>query len=281
MNYLLAEIKSKKRSNKTFKVFSIDDTVYPFPTDLNNPKQYDTNYKLEDDEWFHIPNFTDEEYCIDLFKQDFISSEFNQINKKQLENVKYLIAYQKQQENEYYFVQKINTSQFLKKSWFKVSDTPSLEKEAHLIIINDYADAIYSKSENILYFKKINTISVIFKGIAELYREATQAETKSFLSEDFIKLEENFDASHVGVANRKRIAMAVDTLKTFNADEKMQIFDYIKVYCNDIPFDEGSKTFEVKNEEGLKHLLWGIEQRYYTTKVGNEKRVANSVSKVE
>ena len=31
-------------------------------------------------------------------------------------------------------------------------------------------------------------------------------------------------------------------------------------------------------EDDLKYLLWGIEQRYYTTPVTNENRVANSVS---
>ncbi len=281
MNHLIAEIKSRKKSDKTLKVFSIDDTVYPLPTDLNNPKQYDTNYKLEDDEWFHIPNFINTDYCIDLLKKDFVSSEFNQISKDQLENIKYLIAYQKHQEKEYYFFQKINPSQLLKKSWFKVSETPSLEKKSHIVIINDYADAIFSKSENILFFKKLNTITAIFRGISELYREATQEETESFLCEDFIKLEDDFDASHVGTANRKRIAVAFDTLDTFNDKDMTQIIDYIKVYYRDMPFDEDSKAFKIKDEEGLKRLLWGIDQRYYTTKIGNKKRVANSISPVE
>ena len=30
----------------------------------------------------------------------------------------------------------------------------------------------------------------------------------------------------------------------------------------------------------MKYLLWGIEQRYYTTPVTNEKRVANSITKL-
>ena len=31
----------------------------------------------------------------------------------------------------------------------------------------------------------------------------------------------------------------------------------------------------------MKYLLWGIEQRYYTTPITKEKRVANSVMKIE
>jgi hypothetical protein len=281
MNYLLAEIKKRGKSEKTFKIFSVDDNVYPLPTDLDHPKAYNSDYKLEDDEWFHIPNFTNSDYCIDLLKQEFNSAEFNQITKSQLENIKYLIAHQIHDENGYFFFQKINTSQLVKKSWFKISDTPTLEKEAPIVIVNDYADAIFSVEDDILYFKKLTSISSIFKGISELYREATQEETEAFLEEDFVKLEEDFKADNVGTANRKRIALATDTLGRFSDNEKVEIFDYIKDYCNDIPYDDEARTFTVKDEDGLKHLLWGIEQRYYTTKVGAEKRVANSVSKVE
>lgn len=31
----------------------------------------------------------------------------------------------------------------------------------------------------------------------------------------------------------------------------------------------------------MKYLLWGIEQRYYTTPITKENRVANFVSKLE
>jgi hypothetical protein len=45
-------------------------------------------------------------------------------------------------------------------------------------------------------------------------------------------------------------------------------------------FDENDESFSISNEEDLKKLLYGIEQRYYTTKVGNEKRLANSITTV-
>ena len=169
----------------------------------------------------------------------------------------------------------------VKKSWFKLSNTPSLEKDAPIVIINNVPDAIYSVEDDILYFKRLSAISSIFKGISELYREATQEETETFLNEDFIELQDDYDASKVKTANRKRIAMAMETFNSFTPEQKTQIFDYIKDYCPDIPYDEQNRKFTIKDEEGLKHLLWGIEQRYYTTRVGGEKRVANSVSKIE
>ncbi|MDD3479525.1 MAG: hypothetical protein PHI42_03975 [Paludibacteraceae bacterium] len=278
-NYLLAEIKKRGNGEKTFKVFDSNNEIYSLPTDLDHPKAYDSNYKLEDDEWFHIPNFSTTNYCIDILTKPFISTEYNQISGTQLEKINYLIAHQQISNDTYFLFQKINTAQIVKKHWFEISDAPALETKT-IVIVNDIADAIYSKNNDILYFKRLTSLTSIFNGISELYRVATQAETENFLNEDFINLEDDFSTENVGTANRKRIAMAVDTFKSFTIPEKKVIFDYIKDYCSDIPFDNTTKKFSVKDEEGLKHLLWGIEQRYYTTKVGGEKRVANSVSKV-
>lgn len=281
MNCLLAEIRKRGKSDKTFKVFSDVEEIYPFPTDLDNPREYDSDYKLEDDEWFHIPNFKLSKYCIDILTKVFSSTEYNNITKLQQENIKYLISFQVYDDKSYFFFQKVNSSQLLRKSWFKISDTPILEKDSPIIVVNDYADAIYDINGDVLYFKKLTAISTIFSGISELYREATQEETEEFLDNDFVNLEDDYDASKVGPANRKRIAMAVETFKSFNDSQRETIFDYIKEYCDEeLRYDEEQKQFTISDEEGLKHLLWGIEQRYYTTKVGDEKRVANSVSKI-
>ena len=280
MNHLIAQLKGTKREVKTFKVFS-DETVYDLPIDLDNPKTYNSDYKLEDDEWFHIPDFSNSSYCVKLLRMDFIAADYNQINTEQLKKLNYLISYQIHDGKEYYFFQNISNSQLIKKRWFKSSNTPTLEKDVPIIIINDIADAIYSKEENILFFKKLTSISSIFKGISELYREATQTETEDFLNEDFILLEDEYEANKVGAANRKRIAMAMSSFNNFSTHEKSQIHTYIKDYCANLPFDENNSSFTIKSEDDLKHLLWGIEQRYYTTPIGQEKRVANSISKVE
>lgn len=36
-------------------------------------------------------------------------------------------------------------------------------------------------------------------------------------------------------------------------------------------------SFKISNEKELKLLLYGIEQRFYTTPDGRERRIANSV----
>ncbi len=70
------------------------------------------------------------------------------------------------------------------------------------------------------------------------------------------------------------------TLKTMSADDKTNMLDYIDGYCGEqkLKFDNENKKFEISNDDKLKLLLYGIEQRFYTTPFGQEKRLANSVT---
>ena len=69
--------------------------------------------------------------------------------------------------------------------------------------------------------------------------------------------------------------MAINTLSSLNETDKNNILDYITDYCPGLNYQNGK--FSIKNENELKDLLYGIEQRFYTTIVGNERRLANSV----
>lgn len=272
LNYLLAG--TKGREGKIYKVLS--EKVFNLPNDLDNPKEYNSDYKLEEDEWFYIPNFSNENYSLEFLNRDFISTDYNQIGTLDINKILYLCSYQ----SGIYFFQKISPSLIVNKKWFKIGE-PVIENDSPIIVINEFPDAIYVKSEDILYFKNISSLTSIFKGIIELYKEATQQETEDFLRSDFIKLEDDYEASKVKTANRKRIALAMETIEGFSIREKSTIYSYIKDYCGEkLTFDEDHSKFKIKNEDELKHLLWGIEQRYYTTPVGKEKMVANSVSKV-
>lgn len=272
MNHLLA--KTKGRNADFFKVIS-NEEIFDLPDDLDNPKEYDSDYKLEDDEWFAIEDFSEKNYCIDFLNRRFVSTDYDQIARADYGNISYLCAYQ----SGIYYFQKVGTRQFISKKLLSLNSLSITENEP-IIIINDYADAIYNKDEDVLYFKNLPTISTIFIGIDTLYKEATQEDTEQFLQEDFIKLGDNYTAENVKKANRKRIAMAMETISHFNQQEKSTIFSYIREYCEDLDFDENDSNFTIDNEEDLKKLLYGIEQRYYTTRIGGEKRLANSVTTV-
>lgn len=80
------------------------------------------------------------------------------------------------------------------------------------------------------------------------YKEATQEETEQFLHNDFIRLDEAFNASRVSTPNRKRIAMAMDTLANFSVEDQCFIFSYIKDYCEELEFNEEESFFSLRLE---------------------------------
>lgn len=276
MNYLIAK---KKRTNNTYYlVLSQEDRIYELPNDLLNIKAYDTNYKLEDDEWFGIQDFSNSNYSIPFLTQDFNSAEHHQIINNQYNTVKFFCSYQ--DEDDYCF-QKFIFSNIILRKWISLSGEPEIKVNEPILILRSIPEAVYRKSTNTLYFKNLSDIKSIFPEIIELYKEATDEETESFLNSEFINLNDGFDKTNVNTANRKRISMAIETLAKLEEEHKVQIHNYIKDYCPELEFSEEDNTFSIGNEEHLKNLIFGIEQRFYTTIVGNERRLANSISKLE
>lgn len=95
------------------------------------------------------------------------------------------------------------------------------------IVINTIPEQFINKNTDVLYFKRLEAITSIFRGIDQLYKEATEEETTQFLENDFIQLKQNYNASKVKTANRKRIALAQKTLDSLDADSRRNIFTYI------------------------------------------------------
>lgn len=275
MNYLLA--KKKRTDNTFFHILSQENNIYELPN-LDFPKNYGVDYKLEDEEWFGISNFTNTNFCtIDLLKQEFNSAEYHQIKNNEYNKVKYFCTYQ--DGNDYCF-QRFKYSNVVNKKWFSLGE-PTIKVNEPIIIIKDIPDVIYRKSTNTLYFRNLIDAKDIFPELGELYKEATDEETEIFLNSGFINLTNEFNKSKVNSSNRKRIAMAVETLSRLNDDNKNYIHNYIRKYCPNLKFSEEKKYFDIGNEEELKMLLFGIDERYYTTNVGEEKRLANSILRLE
>lgn len=128
-----------------------------------------------------------------------------------------------------------------------------------------------------MYFRKFSDITTIFEGIIELYREATDAEVANFFNLNFVETV-NFSADDVKTENRKRISMVQQEMGEWNESEQQAIIRYIRDYATDIDYDNGK--FFIHDEKELRSLLWGLEQRFYTTIVGGKKYIANSVRSI-
>lgn len=270
MNYVIAKIKSREHMYE--KLYS-GESIFRMPSELENSVNYNPQTVLEDDEWFKIDKFSETDYMIDILGKDFRSTDYGEANKVHSENIEYIMSYQ---ENVYFF-QRILKHSILQQKRIILGETVKLDRGEKSIVINDSPDAIYISEKDSLYFKKLSMVTPIFKGIDELYREATDEETKEFLQSDFIIVSEKYGVDKVKKSNRKRIAMAMDTLKRFSKKDKQTILEYTHQYYPALKYEEKSKKFTIETEEEMKYLLWGIEQRYYTTPVTREKRVANSI----
>ena len=274
MSCLIAKIKDRKKVSIYYKVLTPDGSIFE-----TNPSElqlvaYEPDHKLDEDTWFKIEQFRQQEFCIDLLKKPFSSSEHNDISSEQYGNMDYLCAYQE----ENYFFQKVTRSLYITRKTLYFGEMVKLEDNNRRLFINERPDAVYIQSTDTLIFRNLATISSIFKGIDQLYREATNEEVTRFLNESFIKLSGDYGAAKVSKPNRKRIALASATLASMSDAEREQIPIYIDSYCREtLSFNENEQNFEISNDEQLKLLLYGIEQRFYTTPIGSEKRVANSI----
>lgn len=268
----------KLKSKEFRKIVSLEnEEIYPKKQSLfQNAVDYTPEYKLEEDEWFKITNFSKNDYGIEnLLKQDFDSVDFDLLTKKEFDKIDFLFTEIEQS----IFFQNIPKSQLLKKKMIgNFGESFKYIAESKQIFIKEIPDAVYDTQTDALYFRKLESITGIFKGIDQLYREATTEETEKFLKNDFISLDNEYDVSKVKIPNRKRIALATDILNNLSAADKKNIFNYISEYCSNLKKDESS--FLISSEDDLKLILFGIQQRFYTTPVGNEKRIANSVIKL-
>lgn len=273
MSTIYVKLRMKENTNKYRKMLSTDEKVYATISELVETScDYTPGAILEGGEWFRIEKASQQPYSIEPIMQKYDSVDYDSMVRSDFNKIDYLFV---ENGTTLSFQNITRTKLATKKRIGSFGEKFRYESNSEEIVINEYPDAIYCSDTDILYFRKLEPIVGIFKGIADLYREATNEETEQFLQSDFITLKDDYGTTKVKTANRKRIALAVKTLSELSPDEKKNIFSYIGEYCPDLKTEED--TFSVSNEEELKMVLFGIEQRFYTTPVGGEKRIANSV----
>lgn len=267
-------VKLSQRENKKYrKMLSSEEMIFPeFDPESASTSPYTPGATLQDDDWFCITNAKEQEYSIDLLSEAVSTADLDSLTRAEFNKIDYLFVI----DDRFIFFQNVSKSKLVsQKRIVHFGEGFTYKTDCAEIVIRDLPDAIYDKNTDNIYFRRLESITSIFRGIDMLYREATQEETDSFLANDFISLKDDYSGNKVKTANRKRIALAAKTLSELDEPDRKNIFKYIGDYCPDLKVSENS--FEVGSENELKMLLYGIEQRFYTTPVGGEKRLANSV----
>ncbi|MES2617352.1 MAG: hypothetical protein V4613_05710 [Bacteroidota bacterium] len=265
-NYIYGKV---KRKQNMFRVIETETDVYDTTEIVLNGVDYNPATLIEDEELYQLTNFSASEFMLDFLQNDLDSVNHDQITRADLTKLSFICTVQ----SNLYFFQIINSGFYVSKKWFSI-DELTIETNKPIITINPFPDAVYDKQNDILYFKKLTAAQKIFKGMDQLYREATNEETQTFLNSNFLDVEASFVSTNVTVPNRKRIALVNETLSRFSNEEKQAIYDYTNQY-GQVTYQDGK--FKIENDDDLKFVLWGIEQRFYTTLIGGEKRVANSI----
>lgn len=273
MNHTIVKVRTRTRGNKYRKLFS-NQKLYNLPEDLKNVVSYAPDHNLDEEDWFVITDFSKQDYCISILKETFVSTAYEVLEKEKFGDIDFLCYI----DNEKYFFQRVSRTNLIAKRKIVLGDVAEYKEECQEIVIRNDADAIYIKAEDKLYFKSLSAITGIFKGIDILYREATENETRDFLRNDFLELD-NFSSDDVKKANRKRIAMANDLMKKMKKKKRQIVFDSIREYCPQLVTKKGN--FKISTEQDLKLVLYGIDQRFYTTPDGEEKRIANSIIRLD
>lgn len=273
MQNIYVKLYQREKGNKYRKMLSTNYAIYqPFSQIVTSSVPYTAGAVLENGEWFYVTDLSKQTYALDILCEEYESVDFDLLDCSEFLKIDFLFTIVDGD----IFIQNISKSKLVsKKHIFSFGEKFEYQNDCNDIVINEWPDAIYHKETDTLYFHKLESITSIFKGIDQLYKEATEEETEQFLCSDFITLEDGYSASKVKTANRKRIALAQKTLAELSKSDKNNIFAYIGEYCPDLKISK--KTFRVGTEDELKMLLFGIEQRFYTTIVGGEQRIANSV----
>lgn len=272
MNYLLARIRDRK--NGLRKILS-NEKIYELPNTLDSAIAYSPDDSLEDSEWFYINNFSKQAYCLEFLKLQVNGASYTTIQEEEFKLIAFLCSIQ---DTDLYYFQRISKSQLVQHKRLAFGTYITYEDNAKEIIVKEVPDAIYRKTDDRLFFKKLSSITAIFPGIDDIFREATAEETEKFLNLDFIITIDDYKCTNVKQANRKRIALAREAMESYDEDQKLAVFNSIREYYPSIVNDE--KTFNIGSETDLSYLLFGILQRYYTTADGREKRIASTIRKL-
>lgn len=277
MDYVFSKIKGREKK-LVYKLLSNCTLFEPVEVNTENCPNYDPDHNLDDDSWFKIEDFSQKSFFPSLLGGHFDPKDYDNLKKIQFHRIAFIFS---KQGEDFYF-QKVSPSFFVSKKTIAFGEIAELESKSNRLIVKSTPDAVYFKTIDVMVFRNLATISSIFKGIDILFKDATNEDVEKFLSEPFIEIKGDYCQEKVSKPNRKRIALAMDTLSKMSEAERSSVLSYINEYCEDkLEIDAKQEKVKISKDDDLKFLLYGIEQRFYTTPFGNEKRLANSVQKVD
>lgn len=271
-NRVIAKLKGR---GLAFRQIFGDMVIYDVPT-FADVLEYDDEWKLEDGQWFKVEEFTAKEYCPNYLIEG-LQTTYTNIDGEYYDKIDYLFGTMND-ENVIWFLN-VTPSRYIKRPLLQYfNNEPNLINDSRKILeLSNEPNAFLDVPSNTLYFKNLSTLTSIFKGIEVLFREATDEEVQEFIDTPVISMGDGYLREMIKTPNRKRLKAAKERYDSFTNEQKNLLNEYLHNYCPELARAEDG-SYIVSNEAELTKLLNGINQRYYTTPIDNERRLANSVS---
>ncbi len=264
MNFLLVKLKKEYRRS------SLRDTIFDEP-DLRNSRKYDPRNAVPDCDWYYLDNIKDKEYYNEILIEED-SLKYPMLVSKNFSEITIIMDYH---DNGFLCIQNITPSIIFRKRLLQSDQTIMLPNNN--LVINDVPDVIYDKSRDRLYFKKLSSIKIL-PGISIEYREATDTEVIKFIEKTNINLENGYDVSKIKIKNRKLLNLVLEKIESLPDNLVTDLINYVAKTC---PKYSLNNNFVISNEKEMNELLMVFDERQYITPVTKEKRIANSVEKIE
>lgn len=222
MNLIFAKLRLRGNVNKYRKMLSTDEGVYPDFTDMVTAvTPYSSGALPEPGEWFRLSNISQADYALNILNADFNTLDFDSLSRTEFLQIDFLFVVR---DNTLLFQNVTRAKLASKKHIWDFGEGYQFRSECNEIVINNLPDAIYCRENDSLYFRRLESITSIFKGIDQIYREATDEETSQFLQSNFIQLGEAYTTENVKTANRKKIALASKTISALAPQDRENIF---------------------------------------------------------
>lgn len=275
MNHAFARV--KRHTSRFFKLLSDSDLFIPVSDSLP-AVDYDPDHNLDEGSWFRIQRFSQEKYFPPWLQTNLDSKDHSNITAGKYADIKFFFEVR---DGDWYF-QRVAPSHYIRgKRFLDFGEGVRITEPSHMLRVKDHPDAVYFSESDLLVFRNLADVRVLFPGIEVLYKEATEEEVAEFLQQSFVNLAGGFNIAKVSQPNRRRITIAREALEMLQHYDSGQVVEYIRKYCRDtLRVNTECTAFEISSDDDLKHLLYGIDQRYYTTELSQEMRLANSVQKL-
>ncbi len=269
---LYGKVLQSGRGNKIRYVLRTEEELYASVNELvleSAPFNPDT--VLDDGQWYFIRPFSSSCFSTSLIISHFDSVEVEEIKREEYQKIAFLFTVSR--DSNVFCFQKVGKESVGPRKIVNLGEISEYCPTTCSVLINELPDAIYSRNDDTLYFRKISVAASFFPKLIELYKEATDDETSAFLNLEMINAVD-FATNQVNKLNRKRIRAATEEWGRLDESQQKELYEYINDYYPSICTDN---HFVVKDNKDLAELLFGVLQRYYQTPFGGEKRIANSV----